>query len=599
MYLVQKAMNNIKRIFSILTSVCCLVLCCSFAVSATEGIPRVTFHNAEKNSPDLYITKKVTNASEDNPAPADATFDFILSVNGDLYAGKEYTVLDASGKEVKNTGSGGITSYWSTDRSGIFTLQAGQTAVFEDVGNGSSYEVEELLDSDDYIQIRPAGGGAAGTVKPKGSSVVFENLYNPLVDDPSVETTTLVITNIISFPDGYTPWETGDFTFSVQVGGKALANEPYTITNTADGREVDKRTTDENGNFTLGGGQTATFEEVAANVDYEVAEKGKPAEWSLIKADNATGAMKSPITYVVFTYGSAAFSVSKTMEDGTHPEKEFEFVLTDGNGDVWGNARYYLYNSLGKLVETDKNGISYQQPLQTDKDGVFYLQPEQTAIFVGIAQGTAYSVREEETEDYEQVTPVSENGYTRTVKSSVEDLPFVNRTTVPERVLTVTKSVENMTNIGPTKENEGEFTFQLLRNRAEPGEKADYQPVSSTDYVIKDETGEHSGLRTNEDGEFKILADDTAIFTALLPGEYKVVEVEWDDRYTPKEETEQTGELEDEELSFTFVNQYWRVPPTGIKGLSGFWKVLIGVVVTLLIALAAIILVRRRKQTVR
>lgn len=591
-------MNSMKRIFSILTGVCCLVLCCSFAVSATEGIPRVTFHNAEKNSPDLYITKKVTNASADNPAPADATFEFMLSVNGDLYAGKEYTVLDASGKEVKNTNSGGITSYWSTDHSGIFTLQAGQTAVFEDVGNGSSYEVSEILDSDDYIQIKPAGGGAAGTVKPKGSLVVFENLYNPLVDDPSVETTTLVITNIISFPAGYTPWQAeGDFTFSAEIGynAKALANEQYTVTK-IDGSE-ETHTANADGTFTLKGGETATFEEVPANVDYKVTEKGKPTGWSLIKADNVTGAMKSPITYVVFTYGSAAFSVSKTMEDGTHPEKDFEFVLTDENGNAWKNAQYYLYNSSGKLLETDKDGKSYQQPLKTNKDGVFYLQPEQTAIFVGIAQGTAYSVREEETEDYEQVTPVSENGYTRTVKSVVEDLPFVNRTLVPERVLTVTKTVENMTNIGPTKENEGEFTFQLLRNRAEPGEKADYQPVSSTDYIIKDETGEHSGLRTNEDGEFKILADDTAIFIALLPGEYKVVEVEWDDRYTPKDETEQTGELEDEELSFTFVNQYWRVPPTGIKGLSSFWKVLIGVTVTVLLAFVAIIMLRYRKRT--
>ena len=594
-------MNNMKRIISILIFVGCLVLTCSFVVSATV-VPRVTFTNAEKNTPDLYVTKIVTNASEDVQDDEDPDFVFVVTVDEKIYKDEIYILLDASGKEVIKTDPNGNKVPYKTDsKNGRFKLKAGQTAVFENVGSGKAYEVEEFLKSDDYIQVKPASGSVVGTVKPKGSSVEFENLYNPIKEDPTVTTTTLVVRNIISFPDGYTPWqEEGVFTFSADIdyNEKALAKKEYTVTK-ADGSE-ETRTANADGTFTLKGGETATFEEVTANVDYAVAELEDriPAGWNLIKADNTKGLMKTPVTYVTFTNLSASFGVSKSMEDGTRHDHTFNFELKDGNGNAWGGQQYYLYQYHSK---NDSWDLTSDERYETSADGVFQLQTEQTAIFIGIEPDTPYSVKEIITEEdgYEQVMPTSEDGYTKTVHKSVEVLEFVNKQKPTKRALTVTKQVENMTNIPPNEMDT--FPFRLLRNMAGTGEKADYQPVKDIDFVIESGTEIITGQVTDDKGIFFICADETARFTTLSPGVYKVEEVtegeDWDDRYTAKGDTEQIGVLpENDELSFTFVNQYWYVPPTGIKALSTVWKILIGVVIAILLAFAAIILIRRRKR---
>lgn len=587
---------------SILTVVCCLVLSASFAVSATEGasteettkpatggVPTVTFTNVEKDAPSLYITKEVINASEDYPASEEDTFTFTLSLDGTLVFEREYRVFDAAGKEVSNK-DGETPIPYKTDGSGTFTLKAGQTAVFEDAGNGTDYVVSEST-KDNYIQTKPAGGVAAvGTVGPKGTVVEFENLYIFDEEDLTIETTTLVVQKSISFPAGYTPWKTDDFTFSVTVGNKAWANEPYTVTNTVDGSMVEKRRTDENGDFTLGVDQTATFEGVPVTKDYIVEEKGLPNDWHVIGKSVQKGAPKTPITFVIFSNVSASFGVSKSMEDSTHPEEEFIFELTKEDGTAWDGARYYLYNTAtGTLVDNQ---------IRSTEEGRFQLKAGQTAIFIGIAEKTIYSVKEIiENDDYSQVIPKDTEGYVRKeVSNSVEILPFINQSLKTDRVLTVKKTVESMSKQAPPKEDV--FQFQILRKKQDK-----YQPVAGADYSIQVGTSQRT-YRADDDGMFYIQADQTARFTALLPGDYQIIEMSdetghyepKEKEYVKKEGYTKEGTLEDdEELSFTFVNQYWRVPPTGIRALSTVWKVLIGVVAAVLLAFAAVILARRRK----
>lgn len=589
---------------SILTVVCCLVLSASFAVSATEGasteettkpttggVPTVTFTNVEKDAPSLYITKEVTNASEDYPAPEEDTFTFVLSLDGTPVFEREYRVFDAAGKEVSNK-DGEIPIPFQTDGSGTFTLKAGQTAVFEDVGNGTAYVVKESA-KNNYTQTKPAGGVAAvGTVGPKGTVVEFENLYIFDEEDLTIETTTLVVQKSISFPAGYTPWKTDDFTFSVTVGNKAWANEPYTVTNTVDGSMVEKRRTDENGDFTLGVGQTATFEEVPVTKDYIVEEKGLPNDWHVIGKSVQKGAPKTPITFVIFSNVSASFGVSKSMEDSTHPEEDFIFELTKEDGTAWDGAQYYLYNTAtGTLVDNE---------IRSTKDGCFQLRAGQTAIFIGIAEKTIYSVKEIiENDDYSQVIPKDTEGYVRKeVSNSVEILPFINQSLKKDRVLTVKKTVESMSKQDAP---EGDvFQFQILR-RKNPTE--DYKPVDGADYSIQVGTSQRT-YRADDEGMFYIQADQTARFAALLPGDYKIIEISDETgHYEPKEKEYvkkegyiKEGTLEDDApLSFTFTNLYWKTPPTGIRALSTVWKVLIGVVVAVLLAFAAVILARRRK----
>lgn len=578
-------MNNKKRMISILMIVCCLVLSCSFAVSATEGVPRVTFTNAEKNSPDLYVTKQVINASEDYPAPEDDTFTFRLKLNGSYVDEMEYILLDASGKPMNNT-SGGVKVPFTTDDNGTFTLKAGQTAVFESVGSGKSYEVEELP-QEDYIQTQPAGGlPAVGTIEPKGSLVEFENLYTPSGTDVTAETMTFVVSNSISFPKGYTPWEAPDFHFTIKVDGEAYAGRSYTVTAT-DGSE-ETFTTDDNGGFTLKGGQTATFLEMPANADYEVVE-AKPEEgWRITSKAQQTGATKAPITYVYFTNVSASFAVKKTMEDSTHSNEEFEFILTKKDGSEWKAAKYYLYDSSGKLA-------AGEQPFETGDKGEFHLKAEQTAIFIGIAEGEEYGVKESELEGYEQVTPSAKTGYTgKKVVNSVEMLHFVNKMTV-SRALTVTKQVENMTSY--TLPGNDAFTFRLLHS-TDGGKGTEAVPYA--EYVIEAEEGDgikQYTYQADENGEFTIYADDTAVFNSLSQGIYTVEEVKWPDTYTPKGDKSQTDILPyDGEVNFTFTNRYWHVPPTGIQKLPLVWKILIGVACAALAVFAAVIVVKRRRR---
>ena len=604
---------------SILTVVCWLVLSASFVVSAmegasteettTKGVPTVTFTNVEKDAPSLYITKEVTNASEDYPAPEEDTFTFTLSLDGTLVFELEYRVFDATGKEVSQK-DGKTPIPYKTDGSGTFTLKAGQTAVFEDVGNGTAYVVKESA-KNNYTQTKPAGGVAAvGTVGPKGTVVEFENLYISDEEDQTMETTTLVVQKSISFPAGYIPWEVEDFTFYLAVDGKTLVDMPYTVTNTADDSTVEKRRTDKNGYFKLGGGQTATFEEVPANREYLVEEIVEdsvqnikiPNGWRVIgniqldgqkKSVKKPGATIAPITFVSFSNVSASFGVSKSMENSTHPEEEFIFELTKEDGTAWDGAQYYLYNTAtGTLVD---------KVIRSTEDGRFQLKAGQTAIFIGIEEKTVYSVKEIiENDDYSQVIPEDIDGYVRKeVSNSVEILPFINRSLKTDRVLTVNKVVESKTSQTPPKEDM--FQFQILRRNSAQDE---YKPVAGADYSIQVGTSQYT-YRADDEGMFYIQADQTARFTALPPGEYRIIEISDETGYYEPKEKEyvkkdgyiKEGTLEDNEpLQFTFINLYWQVPPTGIRALSTVWKVLIGIVITILLAFAAVILVKRRKR---
>ena len=96
------------------------------------------------------------------------------------------------------------------------------------------------------------------------------NLYMPYVEQ---KTTDLIVTKHISFPQGYVYDGEDSFHFTLKLEGNAYANESYTIKDSDTGEEVKEARTDENGRFTLKGGQSAVFKEVKADVDYEVVEE--------------------------------------------------------------------------------------------------------------------------------------------------------------------------------------------------------------------------------------------------------------------------------------------------------------------------------------
>ena len=93
-------------------------------------------------------------------------FTMTISVDGKLYANKEYTITRSQDPEEKGM----------TTAEGTFTIKNGQTVTFQDVGpEGTPYQVKETPDPE-YPQIFPVNKEpAVGTIDKEGSKVTFVN----------------------------------------------------------------------------------------------------------------------------------------------------------------------------------------------------------------------------------------------------------------------------------------------------------------------------------------------------------------------------------------------------------------------------------------
>lgn len=522
----------------VITAVLC-VLSMVLPVCAADTTPRITFENVKNTNPDLYISKQVENADDRYEMP-DTRFPFTLKLNGKLADELEYRVYDEYGNEVFKYQDGESTEDKSgklrfiTTRSGDFTLLGGQTARFEYVGQGVQYEVSEK-EVDGWTQIRPAAGTSVkGTVEQNGSSAIFTNLYEPVTSGQ--DTADLKIVKNISYPDGYELPESASFGFVLKIGGKAYADQAYTVTDNSSGQAISTGQTDADGRFVLPQNSTAVFEDVTAESDYEVTEE-ETAGWRTVGDPVRKGAVKAPSTSVYYTNARASFVVSKSLVEGT-TEDDFTFTLLNNKNNVWSGAEYYLYGTDGKLLSGDIQ--------QTGADGTFQLKAGQAAMFIGIPAGTVYHVKEETKGGYIQRIPVSEAGYTNmVVTDSVEKLPFVNEQVNMTGILSVSKKIQSVTGEEPLQSDT--FTFVL---------KEGDTPVQNAVYAITQGDSE-STLKTDKDGQFTLKANQMARFRDLKPGEYVVEEIGLPDEYAI-EETERIkrGTLGDGGLSLEFTNQY-------------------------------------------
>lgn len=539
-------MKYSRKGLSFLTALLCLagsLLPLRVSAAAAEEVPRVVFENEQNSTPDLYVTKKVESASGSLELPQNLSFTFVLKLDGELADRLPYRVFDESGTEVFDEILGMQTGF-KTDRSGTFTLKPGQTAKFEYVGAGVAYEVTELP-KEGWEQVQPAGGApAAGTVTDKGAWAEFTNLTG------GGGNARLVVRKSISFPNGYEIPETPEFLFQVKLEGKPYAQEAYDIIDTASTKVVGSGTTDAEGKFSLRGGQSADFREVPENVDYEVTEitAEAPEGWRAVgetEKEGTTGA--GGTTVLNFHNANASFAVTKKLEDDSKPDTEFTFLLTRADHSVWMGAKYLLYQTDGTPV-TDENG---DQTLGvTDKNGNFSLKPGQAAVFTGIEPGTLYHVSEVGRADYVQLVPGAAEGYTnKVVSDAVEVLPFVNR--LADSGLTVTKVLEHMTGDAPLEQRE--FTFILSRQADDS-----WRVMANTDYSIEVGTSQNT-YQTDAEGKFTLKANETARFTGLPEGSYKVEEdvTDFGPEYEQKEPVQyQEITAAERNVNFLFKNRY-------------------------------------------
>ena len=501
-----------KFIGGILFVVCFAAMVMSVTAEG-DDIPRVTFENRKSEAPDLYIKKQVKTSAEGYEAPEGQEFSFVLKLDGELAKRLEYRVFDKKGEEIFDRDILGNRKPFQTNRSGGFKLKTGQTAKFEYVGSGVTYEVAEQA-VQGYLQIQPQGGAAAtGTVSPDGTLVNFVNLYIPKSHQ---DKTNLMVRKSISFPEGYEIPETPYFTFRIRLDGKVYSHEKYEIRDIKTDELLSEGTTDLTGTFRMQGGCTAVFREIPVDVDYSV-EESETEEWYAIGDVFVEGTTISPGTIVDFTNKNASFAVSKEVEGQIESDEEFVFLLTRADRTVWADAEYYLYRTAAGILEDD---VIHK----TGSDGTFRLKKGQTAVFCGAEPGTVFSIHELANPDYVQILPESPAGYAdKMVSDAVEMLPFVNKMLSKKGILSVTKIVENVKDAAPFAQDT--FSFFLYRKNSDQGQGNVYEPVKEAVYTVSAGNSERTG-QTDPDGKFSLRANETARFNGLSYGEYTIEETQ-------------------------------------------------------------------------
>lgn len=583
-----KSKHYIKKILSFLTVACCLVgnmtpLSARAESGAASGEnPRIVFTNEPVEEANLNVFKLVENADggEVPEEEADTEFEFKLKLNGSAANQVIYHLYNGSVQEENEVfKEGGSTDRHKTKRDGTFYLKAGQIAVFrsEDnplvMGENVKYSVTEegtVLSEKAKSYNLLKSEKAEGSIKKNGATAVFTNEYIP---NGTGNETRIDVVKTVPFAEGCKAPETPDFTFLLRLNNEACGNTPYDILN-EDGDKTGEGKTDENGIFTLKGGQTARFtrykgQKIKTGVQYEVMELDLPAGWRVAgdngapegtvleigsepdKVTHTVAASKTdstiPITRVYFSNISASFGVSKFVEGSEKPDIDFTFELTHADRSAWPGASYYLYNGTGNLILNVADNAPENGSFSTDENGRFPLKHGQTAVFYGIAAGEKYNVREVRTvpgspapQDagsqesgnendkviYVQSKPDDPAGYTNnTVTNTAPIWEFKNKPSAGG--LTVTKAVTNLS--GEAAFREVDFSFTLWE-RKELSDKDDegnpqyeWKPVENEPFR-RNEGGVEDEGTTKAGGSFTLKRDGTVVFPYLENGYYKVVE---------------------------------------------------------------------------
>ncbi len=560
-----------------------------------EEYATVVFNNLQIQSPDLYVTKAIQTVEGDDTDYSDVDFSFTLWLNGSLARQQTYTLWDETGTQIYENTAGEQSAdptdaiILRTSRYGVFSIKAGQTARFEDIGTGVEYTVEEYAE-DGWVQILPSGGAAAeGVITSTGSVASFMNLATA-TPSTMARTSGINVYKTASFPDGWTLAADPDFTFQITIDGSAFSLEKYDIYNHNTGAWTGSDYTDSEGKFTIKAGEYASFE-TDVDADYTVSEilDGEAADegWRITTAESFSGSTGYSAPTLVFNNAIASFIVTKKLvgdlpgddaddddaddgdaDDGTDIyDTEFTFVLSDGDGHLWSGATYWLYDIDGN-PQYDANGNVIS--LTTDGNGEFTLKANEAAVFYGIDGGTAYSVKEKAQSDWSQVVPSLESGYSRTVSDAVEVLPFENEYVDITGSLAVTKNIS--ASDGDLPGSEMDFSFYLYKMDG----SGNATPVSNAVYSIH-QGGNTYSYATGSDGKFTLHDGQTAVFAALSVGtnygvaegmsstvKYALESVSLDGEVYSGDDGEPlsagdvfTGVLTEDGLAYVFTNGYY------------------------------------------
>lgn len=304
---------------------------------AGSGVCRMNFNFPLLRENSITVSKELTTdvAVLGNP---DYKFQVLKAEDATSYlpAGTSFERLDAAGNSIGTD---------TLDATGIFTLKAGQTAVFSDIEEDSGeYFVRELLEPEVYPQYGSimVGGTTAttsdnilvgsdsfkGADSPKKSIADGDTVFsfNNHVDAANLGT--LVLSKIMG--DNLTDASQKSFTFEVKLDGELLpVGTTYLV-----GQET--RTVTQAGQITLRPGETAELTNVLAGSRYEIAELPAAGYLPSYGGGNSgmmTAAKRATVAVTNSSTGTRlSIPVEKTFSGILARTESFHFVLEDRDG---------------------------------------------------------------------------------------------------------------------------------------------------------------------------------------------------------------------------------------------------------------------------
>lgn len=365
----------------------------------------------------LRITKEVVVKDGDAPDP-EKKFTFVVRLGKDdqslmPYGNQRYVVLDAEGNK---TGSG------TTTADGSLELAHGQTAVFQKMQRGMSYEVEEKQEDSNYEVISPSNGVVEGTIPKYALSTEARFQNRSRLRD-------LVVTKQVICPSGTEGSAYADeFKFILRLNDLISSNTSFIRTD-ASGTET-PASTSWDGSFSLKHGETARFQDILEGTSYEITEQQTDRYVQTIPEDGkpATGVIgnETAPTKEEFVNHSnnGLLTVTKTVQglDGgeassVDKEVEFLFKLTL-NGEPW-EGKTYTWKG------PDYPDTPALAP-ETEAGGKFWLKHGESATFTNMPYGISYEIVELNPKDYQQITPAEGKPASGTIEAKTE-VGFVNR----------------------------------------------------------------------------------------------------------------------------------------------------------------------------
>lgn len=332
---------------------------------AGSGVCRMNFNFPllQKNS--ISVTKELSsNETGQMIGNPDFRFQILKANSTDLFIGPdtEYTIKDENG----NTVEPNVTH--KTDENGVFTLKAGQTAVFTGISEDSgSYYVRELLDTDAFGQYATVSVDGTSTTTSHDVTVGSDQFkgVNSTVKDISSGSTVFVFNNKVDFAklgslsisknliENVGNHKDDYFKFEVKLDGKPIeVGTKYKV------GDADK-TVETEGYISIKAGETALIENVLAGTQYSIKEVEIPDKLHPSYSVNGTiQAGATEVSGIIRTDTDSSVTVTNT-EDGT-AGVDIPVTKTVENPD--GEEHTYTFN----LKQVDKNGNDIDNPYTSE-----------------------------------------------------------------------------------------------------------------------------------------------------------------------------------------------------------------------------------------